>query len=320
MNALSKLNVYDLASAGVAICIPLKYLSDKLLFSKDRKELSTDRRTSLQAQVNALAEKLSYHKRLSLIEMHGKPAFALDAFGKLTIAINTEYFREEKPLQEFILAHRVAELKRKDWIVSCLFSAAIGLIANVALKILFPQLPPSSFSGYDVGSNDISFVISIISLGIFYRFRNTTTEKEAFKACSDAGREAVISNLREQLYTNLEYRNAANISKITQLWRKFLITESGDYRFNLSQPSISTRLYYFTAIHRPVNSLVQQITSDSTLQELQTILEERRRQLSDIGERMRVIEHVVQQYNRTLVSLTEEVENRLRIGNNRVFV
>lgn len=252
MYALNALNCYDMASGTIALGIPVKLAIDSLfLRTKDTRTLPSDRRSALQDKVNDLAEKLDMRKPLQLIETNkikkivssGNTLFQ----GKAGILINPEYFHESNPLNEFELAHAIAKIKNNDVIVTSLIAGLVGVITNIALKILFPQLPPSSFSGFKIDSIDIATFISGFAAGMIFDYRSCRTEQMAFSMCSRVGQQAVIDNLRQQQVDNINKRNDANVSKISAFFRKVFIKENGDL-ISLTNYPLSIRIREFTAI------------------------------------------------------------------------
>lgn len=270
MKTFIKLDVYDFVAPVIALAgIPLKLLCDKWLISRDRRELSAERRAVIQNQLNNLAFRADFYNEISLVEMHGKNAYAMNNINKPVIAINTEEFREENPLQEFILAQKIIEIKRSNWTRCCLYAATAAMICKIAIKIIFSQIT-EEFVDFFVDSDapfrkanirppfDIGF-LGGASYGIF-KEAIRRNDRKAFMACSINGRAAVINNLREQHRINLDYRNAPNLSKISQLWRKFLICEIGNFRFNLFQNSISDRLIDFQ--HLALSQRINRVSDD----------------------------------------------------------
>ena len=164
--------------------------------------------------------------------------------GRAGIVIDPELFIDmPEDQQEFLLAHEISHIKKNDVFSIFVGSALIGVIATVALCILFPPLAVFS-PVWGSGAFYLGALISGIAMACLSIWRESCADKLAFDACSEEGKKGAIQFFEDFREGGIEYRNEEDISVISRIWRKFSITKQGNFRLDLLHPSLTSRIKY----------------------------------------------------------------------------
>lgn len=254
-------------SCAFLISIPGSF-AWRLRFQKDDRILSEAQRGRLESKVQELAQKLEINKPIEIMEKNdltgGAQAQGVALFsGRVGIAIDPDVVREIPEEQlEFLMAHELSHIKANDAIRLGVVSGIIGAITTLAMSRLFPSsaahFSPAVMISLMISSPAaaVGSVVSMIFFSFYSRCREECADKLGVSICSDAAQKAAPELFEKGRALQLEYRNNEGCSSLVKLWRRFLITEDGEFRFDLFHPSLKNRIKYL----RPTNlapSLVQ---------------------------------------------------------------
>ncbi|WP_284452882.1 M48 family metallopeptidase [Parachlamydia acanthamoebae] len=220
----------------------------RLRFQEDTRVLPTNKRQSLEAKVQALADKLKITKNLEIVEIRGlgniAQAMGNTIFpGKAGIAIDPEAFAYmSEYTQEFILAHEISHIKHNDTLTLFLAQGFVGIITTLALAKLFPATAKISLKSFFSPASSLGMITGIAGLALFSHWREKQADKTAFSICSDQARYAAIKFFKEMQEGNLYDRNCDDDSQLTSLFVKILISPEGDNRLDFFHPSLQSRI------------------------------------------------------------------------------
>lgn len=238
-----------LAALAIGI-IPNGLLAFRLRFQKDARILNPEKRLLLEEKVRILSENIGIKKKLELREIKGLKTGAQAMGnsllpGRAGMAIDPLLFDtlpEEQ--QEFILAHEIAHLKKNDTLSLFFVPALIGVISTVALCILFPPLAVV-YPIWGAGATYIGIAISLVAFTIFSRWREKCADKIGQSICSQQAKEAGPQFFEDIRQMQIEWRNEEDISKLSKLFRKIMISKEGNFRLDsLLHPSLKARIKY----------------------------------------------------------------------------
>lgn len=228
----------------------------RLRLQKDDKLLSATKRGFIESKVQELASKLGINKPIELIEkkglMGGAQAQGIAFFSsRAGIAIDPDLADSMPEAElEFLIAHELSHIKANDLIWMGAVSSIVGVITTLAMSNLFPS-SAAYFSPIVVATSMISSLaalvgvsVSVIASALFSKWREECADKLGFSVCSDAAQKAAPQFFENIRTSQIEYRNDEKGSCLSKLWRKFLITEAGDVRFDVLHPSLKTRIKY----------------------------------------------------------------------------
>lgn len=228
----------------------------RLRFQKDDKFLSIDKRNYLESKTQELSQKLGISKPIELIEKEGSMTGAqaqgtVFFSGRAGIVIDPEvvYDMSEAEL-EHLLAHELSHIKANDLIWMGAISGIVGAIATLAVSTLFPSsatyFSPIVMMTLMVSSPAavVGCSVSGIAFACFSKWREECADKLGLSICSDAAQKAAPKFFDAMRTSQIEYRNDEEGSCLSKWWRRFLITEDGDSRFDIFHPSLKTRIKY----------------------------------------------------------------------------
>ena len=234
----------------------------RLYLQKDAKDLSAQKRDELESKIKELAGKLSINKPVELIEIKGCLTLAQAQGGvllpgKIGIAIDPEVVNETSSDElEFILAHELSHIKANDIMWMGITSGIAGLIATLAMSVLFPSsaayFPKIILCTLMVSSpaSVVGVLVSLIAFTILSRWREECADKLALSVCSDAAKKAASSPFEKIRLDNIDQRNHPSGSTFSRLLIKLLITKDGNNRSDILHPSLTYRISYL----RPKNT------------------------------------------------------------------
>jgi Zn-dependent protease with chaperone function len=217
-----------------------------------------DKRNQIELKIQELAQKLGISKPIELIEKKGLLTIA-QAQGiaffscRAGIAIDPDIadVMPEAEL-EFLLAHELSHIKTNDNMWMGVVPGIVGIVATLAMSILFPSsIAFSSIVATLILTSPAALVglsVSVIAFVILSKWREECADKLGFSVCSDAAQKAAPQFFDSIRTAQIEYRNDEEGSYLSQLWRKFLITEAGEFRFDVFHPSLNTRINYLQQI------------------------------------------------------------------------
>lgn len=230
----------------------------RLRFQKDDKLLSTEKRNQIESKAQELAQKLGISKHIELIEkkglMTGAQAQGIAFFsGRAGIAIDPYMADEMSEAElEFLIAHELSHIKANDIVWMGAIPGIVGVITTLAMTILFPSTVVfSSTVATPILTSPAALVglsVSLVAFAFFSRWREECADKLGFSVCSKAAQKAAPQFFEKIRTVQIEYRNNEEGSCFSKLWRKFLITEAGDFRFDVLHPSLKTRIKYLQQI------------------------------------------------------------------------
>lgn len=228
----------------------------RLHFQEDDKLLNKEKRDYIELKIQEIAQKLKISKPIELIERKGLITIAqaqgVAIFsGRIGIAIDPELADEMSEAElEFIIAHELSHIKTNDHILLWAIPGLVGVITNLAIRILFPSFSSITFSPI-VKTTIIrspaalaAQIVSVITFVFFSKWREECADKLGFSICSDAAQKAASKSFDKIRIAQIEYRNIKEGSYLSRLWRKFLITKDGEFRLGILHPSLKSRINY----------------------------------------------------------------------------
>lgn len=221
----------------------------QLWFQKDVKLLDDKTRSSLEAKMLFLGDKLGIKKNLVLTEvqdlMSGAQHIGNNFFqGPAYVAINPEVFNDISiGSQEFILSHELSHIQNGDMLSLGLIASAADIITNLAIAILLPHISPVT-PNIMIYTEHMGTLIGFIALVFFSQKQEKCADLSAMSICSKEGQEAAPRLFKLIQEKSLAYRNNPNISFLSSLWRKILFTSEGEHRLDVFHPSLKARINY----------------------------------------------------------------------------
>lgn len=229
----------------------------RLRFQKDDKLLSSIKRKHIESKIQELASKLGINKPIELIEKNGlvggAQAQGISLFsGRAGMVIDPDLVNDMPEEQlEFVIAHELSHIKANDYLIWLGGAPSIvGVITTLAMSRLFPSsathFPPIVMATFMVSSPAalVGLSASINAFVIFSRWREECADKLGFSVCSGAAQKAAPQFFEKIRTFQIEHRNDKEGSCLSRVWRKFLITESGETRFEVLHPSLKNRIKY----------------------------------------------------------------------------
>lgn len=215
---------------------------------------ASERKVWLDSNVEEIKKKMGVQKKIEIIRvqefsgcaqaMGGNffgvragiiidPAvFDADYFFK----IPEDYMGLTDDQQRFILAHEISHIKNND-VLKISFAAAIAsVISAIALSLLFapisvPVLTVITIASLIIGMATFLFVSQKCEL---------KADREAFNIIEN--KQEIIDNFQLILQDQIEYRNSDEGNLIAKLYRKIIISPSGENRLDIAHPSIKRRI------------------------------------------------------------------------------
>ncbi len=149
-----------------------------------------------------------------------------------------------------MVAHELSHIKANDLIWLETVPGIAGVITTLAMSILFPSsatyFPPIVIATLMVSSPAavVGLSVSGIAFLAFSKWREKCADKLGFSICSNAAQKAAPLCFDTIRISQIEYRNGEEGSYLSKVWRRFLITEDGEARFDVYHPSLKNRKEY----------------------------------------------------------------------------
>lgn len=214
-------------------------------YQTDSTLLKNEKREFIENKIQEFASKLMLNKQVELLVIKdmwgGAQAQGIALLpGRIGIALEPEIvnYMYETDL-EFIIAHELSHIKKNDLLTMFAIPGLMGVTTTLAINILFPS---SAAHHFKLAAG--SFAVSLISFVFFSRWREECADHLGFSMCSKAAQAEAGMFFEEIRKSQIDYRNNPNCSFISKIWRKFLITEDGDYRLGVTHPPMKKRINY----------------------------------------------------------------------------
>lgn len=232
-----------------------------LFWCKDEKVLDRVFRKSIEEQIDSLSQKLEIDKKIELIErrsfMFGAQAHGSMLFPgtRVGILIDSDLADEIDPHQrEFLLAHELSHIKRNDVFWLSAFSGFVGMVVTWASTFVAPSLEryPSDhvfFKCLKYGlfiwspSAFLGQLSSLVTFIFYSRYVEEKADRLALSICSDEGKKGAIEFFDEIRSHHKKVRNEGD-SFFERCKLQILLTEDGDFRFDVVHPSLKKRIAY----------------------------------------------------------------------------
>jgi Zn-dependent protease with chaperone function len=96
----------------------------------------------------------------------------------------------------------------------------------------------------------VGLSVSFVALVALSRWREECADKLAITVCSDAARKSAPEFYATLKEVQAESRDDEKDSYFLKMYKKILITENGENRFDILHPSLSTRIGYLSSRNR----------------------------------------------------------------------
>jgi Zn-dependent protease with chaperone function len=231
-------------------CFPWRFY-----LHEDAKFLDQEKRQRLELKIQELAAKLEIGKTVELIEVKGLAVCAQaqgNALlpGRCGIAIDPLPFTAlPEEMLEFLMAHELSHIKANDVVMMGAFACIAGMIAVLAMGILFPSSAvyfssPIWMALVCSPAALVSTAVAGVTLILFSRWAEEQADKLGFSICSDAARGDAYKFFDCIRLAQIKHRNEDGLSFFHSLFRKILITEDGNFRLDVLHPPLTKRIHY----------------------------------------------------------------------------
>lgn len=231
-------------------------LSWRLRFQKDGKILLNENRKEIESNIKKLAQNIGIEKPVELIEVNKVTTIAqaqgIGSFsGRVGIAINPgQILQLYKFERELLIAHELAHIKTNDPLWMGLIPGIAGVITTLAMTILFPS--SGTYFSRNIVINSligspaalVGIAVSFIVCSFFSKWREECADKLAMSICSNEAKLAAPMLFERLKQAHILHRNDPKCKGFSKLWRKLLISQNGDYIFDIFHPSYNARINY----------------------------------------------------------------------------
>ena len=227
----------------------------KLYVQRDQKTLPPRMRQAVEAMLKELSLKLNITKPIALIEDSGM-TIAQAQGGTLLpfragIVIDPRYILNGSHEQvEFLLSHELIHISSNDALRLALIKTAVQVATYVMMLQFFPatteQFPViyiMASLGYFSHAEIISSFVSMMALVAFSKMIEKRADLNAMKICCPATCCSASLFFEGIRLHQLQYRNHGR-SCIQRIYRKFMITSTGESRWDIFHPSLKERRDY----------------------------------------------------------------------------